>query len=82
VKANYYVSDENSARRQPFLETDGELLMGFKAPLLFKDSLPEKFSSKEKAIEDLILQIDEFEKYHQTNKIGNYPLFGELNSEQ
>ena len=82
VKANYYVSDEKAARRKPFLETNSELQMGFRAPILSEDPIPEKFSSKEKAIQDLLHQIDKFEKYHQQNRLENHPFFGELNSEQ
>jgi len=82
VKANYYVSDEKAARRQPFLETENELQIGFRAPVLAESSLEVKFATKEASIADLLLQINDFKKHHLENKIENHPFFGELNSEQ
>ena len=78
VIAKEFVSDEKTARRKPFLDTDGELQIGFKAPMLSEEPYPVKFDSLNESIEDLLLQIKNFEEYFKTPKIVNHPFFGEL----
>ncbi|WGH75357.1 hydroxymethylglutaryl-CoA reductase, degradative [Tenacibaculum tangerinum] len=82
-KVDIYVSDEKSARRKPFLHTDNELQVGFKAPFLSEAPTPLKFSSMEEAIEDLIEQVQLFEKVFTENpeKTVVHPFFGALNYE-
>ncbi|WP_299062441.1 hydroxymethylglutaryl-CoA reductase, degradative [uncultured Polaribacter sp.] len=78
VDADYYVSDEKSARRKPFLNTQGELQVGFKAPLLSEEPNEMKFNSIGEAINDLFIQIDSFKLHFKTAKAENHPFFGEL----
>ncbi|PQJ69286.1 hydroxymethylglutaryl-CoA reductase, degradative [Polaribacter butkevichii] len=78
VAADYYVSDEKSARRKPFLNTEGELQVGFKAPLLSEEPNDLKFNSVGEAINDLFIQIDDFKIHFETAKAENHPFFGEL----
>ena len=78
VAADYYVSDEKSARRKPFLNTEGELQVGFKAPLLSEEPNALKFHSVGEAINDLFIQIDAFKTHFESVKAENHPFFGEL----
>ena len=82
IKMPATVTDEKAANRQPFLASDMELPEGFKAPMLAETPAKEKFATKEAAITDLLLQIDDFIKHHQENKKEHHPFFGELNSGQ
>jgi hydroxymethylglutaryl-CoA reductase len=81
VNADYYVSDEKSARRKPFLNTDGELQIGFKATMLSEEPNELKFNSMGTAINDLFIQIDHFNLHFKTAKAENHPFFGELDYE-
>lgn len=81
IKADYFVEDEKSKRRKAFLDTDGELQIGFKAPLLSEEPYPVKFDTIKKSIDDLILQIDTFQTHFKTAKTENHPFFGELDYE-
>ncbi|TYQ00457.1 3-hydroxy-3-methylglutaryl-coenzyme A reductase [Tenacibaculum adriaticum] len=79
-KVDSYVSEEKQARRRPYLNTDGELQVGFKAPFLSEDPTPLKFKSMDEAIEDLINQVNHFTKVftEDKNRIVVHPFFGEL----
>lgn len=81
IDADYYVSDEKSARRKPFLDTDGELHIGFRASILSDEPTAEKFDTIQEALDDLIQQITDFETHFKTTKIENHPFFGELDYE-
>ncbi|KGL58848.1 hydroxymethylglutaryl-CoA reductase [Polaribacter sp. Hel1_85] len=81
VDADYYVSDEKSARRKPFLNTEGELQVGFKTPILSEEPNELKFNSVGEAINDLFHQIDDFNTHFKTAKAENHPFFGELDYE-
>lgn len=78
-----YVSDEKSARRKPFLNSDSELQIGFKAPFLSEDPTPLKFNSMEEAVDDLIEQVQYFETVFNENPNRKvvHPFFGELDYE-
>ncbi len=78
VDADYFVSDEKSARRKPFLNTEGELQVGFKAPMLSEEPNEMKFDSVGEALNDLFNQIDNFVTHFETSKSENHPFFGEL----
>ncbi len=78
VDAGYYVSDEKAARRKPFLNTDGELQIGFKATMLSEKPNELKFNSMGTAINDLFIQLDHFNLHFETAKAENHPFFGEL----
>lgn len=82
-KVDMYVSDEKSARRKPFLHTDNELQVGFKAPFLSEDPTPLNFNSMEEAIDDLLKQVQFFEKVftENPNRTVVHPFFGELDYE-
>ncbi|UAM98709.1 hydroxymethylglutaryl-CoA reductase, degradative [Polaribacter litorisediminis] len=79
-----YVSDEKTARRKPFLNTENELQTGFKASFLSDESNALKFSSIPLAIEDLINQLELFLKVFTADKNRTivHPFFGELNFEE
>lgn len=81
INADYFVEDEKSKRRKAFLDTDGELQIGFKAPLLSEEPIPEKFDTIQDSLDDLLLQIDDFTTHFKTVKIENHPFFGELDFE-
>jgi hydroxymethylglutaryl-CoA reductase len=81
INADYYVSDEKTARRKPFLDTDRELHIGFRASILSDEPTPEKFKSIQEAIEDLVQQIQDFCLHFKDNKTENHPFFGELDFE-
>ena len=57
-----FVEDEKSARRKPFLNTDNELQIGFRASFLSEEPSDLKFDTIDKAIDDLIYQINCFVK--------------------
>ena len=78
VAADDYVSSEKSSKRKPFLDTDGELQVGFKASMLSEEPNELKFNSVEEAINDLCIQIDNFKTHFETTKAENHPFFGEL----
>ncbi|OSY87478.1 hydroxymethylglutaryl-CoA reductase [Tenacibaculum holothuriorum] len=83
IDTGIFVSDEKSARRKPFLDTDGEIQAGFKAPMLSEEPYPAKYSSIEESINDLFTQIDTFETYFKENPNNSitHPFFGELDYE-
>jgi hydroxymethylglutaryl-CoA reductase len=81
IDADYYVSDEKSARRKPFLNTEGELQVGFKATMLSEEPSELKFNSVGEAINDLFIQMDNFNLHFKTVKAENHPFFGELDFE-
>lgn len=78
LTADYFVSDEKSSRRKPFLDTESELEIGFKASILSNEPNKEKFDTIEAAIKDLVAQIREFESHYKKNTTENHPFFGEL----
>lgn len=82
-QVNAFVSDEKSARRKPFLDTENELEIGFKPNLLAEEPALEKFETIEEAIEDLITQVKIFVKVFEENpsKLVVHPFFGELDFE-
>ena len=81
INADHYVSDEKSARRKPFLDTEDELQIGFRASILSDEPTPEKFETIEKALNNLIAEIKNFEVHFKTEKVENHPFFGELDYE-
>ncbi|MGJ8745763.1 DUF1569 domain-containing protein [Polaribacter sp.] len=81
IDADYYVSDEKTTRRKPFLDTDEELHIGFRASILSDEPTPEKFNNIEEAITDLKEQIANFVTHFKTAKSENHPFFGELDYE-
>nr|WP_299054954.1 DUF1569 domain-containing protein [uncultured Polaribacter sp.] len=80
IAANHFVEEEKSKRRKTFLDTEEELQIGFKAPLLSEEPTPVKFESIEIAIEDLVSQIIVFQNHFKTAKTENHPFFGELDN--
>ena len=80
-KVDVFMSDEKTERRKPFLDTEGELQVGFKASFLSEKPVPEKFSSLAEAIEDLLVQVEKFEQVFAEDKglIVVHPFFGSLN---
>jgi len=81
VRADFYVSDEKTTRRKPFLNTEGELQIGFKMKTLSEEPTELKFNSVGEAINDLFIQIDGFNTHFKTVKSENHPFFGELDYE-
>nr|WP_254712595.1 DUF1569 domain-containing protein [Polaribacter haliotis] len=81
VNADFFVEDGKSARRKAFLNTDGELKVGFKAPMLSEEPIPAKFSTIKESINDLFFQIEAFQDHFKTAKNENHPFFGELDYE-
>lgn len=79
-KVDVFVSDEKTARRKPFLNTDNELQIGFQASFLAEDPIALKFNSIEEAITDLINQIAFFVQVfsEDKNRVVVHPFFGEL----
>ncbi|WP_445748786.1 hydroxymethylglutaryl-CoA reductase, degradative [Polaribacter sp.] len=75
-----FVSDEKSARRKPFLDSENELEIGFKPNLLAEEPNPLQFNSIQEAIDDLVFQISYFVKVFEENptKTVLHPFFGEL----
>ncbi|APG65327.1 hydroxymethylglutaryl-CoA reductase, degradative [Tenacibaculum todarodis] len=82
-RVDSYVSDEKQARRKPYLNTEGELQVGFKAPFLAEDPTELKFNSMEEAINDLMKQVVIFEAVFakDKNRTVVHPFFGELDYE-
>jgi hydroxymethylglutaryl-CoA reductase len=82
-KVDVYVSDEKTARRKPFLNTENELQTGFKASFLADETNALKFESMHLAIEDLIHQLELFVKVFTSdqNRTIVHPFFGELDFE-
>ena len=78
-----FVSDEKMARRKPFLNTENELEIGFKATLFLEQPNSFQFISMQQAIDDLISQLQLFIKVFEENPSRTvvHPFFGELNFE-
>ncbi|WP_240614599.1 DUF1569 domain-containing protein [Polaribacter filamentus] len=78
---NRFVSDEKTARRKPFLNTDAELQIGFKASFLEEEPNELKFNSIQEAIDDLLGQVAIFVKVFTDDdkRTVVHPFFGELN---
>ncbi|CAL2102702.1 Hydroxymethylglutaryl-CoA reductase [Tenacibaculum sp. 190130A14a] len=78
-----FVSEEKSTRRKPFLDTENEIQVGFKAPMLSEEPYPVKFDTIQESINDLFSQIDRFESFFKENpnKAIVHPFFGELDYE-
>jgi hydroxymethylglutaryl-CoA reductase len=78
-----FISDEKSARRKPFLNTENELQIGFKASFLAEEPSDLKFNSIEEAIGDLVYQIEIFVKVFKYDKSRTvtHPFFGALDFE-
>lgn len=81
IGANYFVSDEKMKRRKPFLDSEKELSIGFRASILSDEPTPEKFDTINDAIEDLVVQIQDFEAHFKDDTTENHPFFGELDYE-
>jgi hydroxymethylglutaryl-CoA reductase len=77
---NTFVSDEKSARRKPFLNTDAELQTGFKASFLAEEPNALKFKSIQEAIDDLVNQVALFVKVFKFDATRTivHPFFGDL----
>ena len=82
-KVDTFVSDEKTARRKPFLNTENELQMGFKASFLAEEPSEFKFNSIKEAIDNLINEIAFFVKVFKEdeNRKVVHPFFGELDFE-
>ena len=82
-KVDTFVSDEKANRRKPFLNTDNEIQVGFKASFLSEEPIPLKFNSMQEAIDDLITQIVFFQEIfrEEKNRSITHPFFGDLNDE-
>ena len=78
-----YVSDEKTARRKPFLNTENELQTGFKASFLSDEPIGLNFSSIHLAIDDLLHQLELFVKVftEDEHKTVVHPFFGSLDFE-
>ena len=81
INAHEFVSEEKSARRKAFLNTENELQIGFKASILSEEPTPVKFKNLKESINDLVFQIQDFENYFKIQKVENHPFFGELDYE-
>ena len=81
---NVFVSDEKTARRKPFLQTENELQTGFRASFIADEPSKLKFSSIENAIDDLLYQVQSFLLIFKQDKNRTvvHPFFGELNFEE
>ncbi len=81
VKTGLFVSDDKTARRKPFLDTDNELSQGFRPSFLSDEPNALQFESLTEAIDDLVLQVKKFENYYKVNPKAKivHPFFGELN---
>ena len=82
-RVNVFVSDEKTARRKPFLNTENELQRGFRASFLSDEPSKLKFKTIDIAIDDLRYQLQVFiEAFKQDeNRTVVHPFFGELNFE-
>ena len=78
-----YVSEDKSARRKPFLDTENELQIGFKASFLSEEPKKAMFNSIEGSIDDLIRQLEKFVTVfnEDKNRTVVHPFFGELDFE-
>ena len=78
-----YVSEDKSARRKPFLDTENELQVGFKASFLSEEPKKAMFNSIEGSIDDLIRQLEKFVTVfnEDKNRTVVHPFFGELDFE-
>ena len=78
-----FVEDEKSERRKPFLNTDNELQIGFRASFLSEEPSDLKFDTMDKAIDDLIYQINHFVNVFTEDTLRTvvHPFFGELDFE-
>ncbi|AUC14099.1 hydroxymethylglutaryl-CoA reductase, degradative [Tenacibaculum sp. SZ-18] len=82
-KVDIFVDDEKAARRKPFLNTENELQLGFKASFLSENPTPLKFNSIEEAINDLINQVNIFFEVFEKDpsRTITHPFFGDLDFE-
>ena len=82
-KIDSFVSDEKTNRRKPFLNSDNEIQVGFKASFLSEEPSPLKFDSMQEAIDDLITQIVFFQEIfkEEKNRKITHPFFGELDGD-
>lgn len=78
-----FVTDEKSARRKPFLDSENELQMGFRASYLSDGPAELKFNSIKEAIDDLDYQVQQFVMVFkkEEDRTVVHPFFGELNFE-
>ncbi len=79
-QVDVFVSEEKEARRKPFLNSENELQIGFKAPFLSEQPEPLLFNSLSEAIDDLIQQVNLFKNIFEKNpnRTVVHPFFGEL----
>lgn len=82
-KIDVFVTDEKSARRKPFLDSENELQMGFRAAYLSDGPAKLKFNSIKEAIDDLDYQVQQFVRVFkkEEDRIVVHPFFGELDFE-
>ena len=82
-KVDILVADEKMARRKPFLNSENELQMGFKASFLSEEPNKLKFNSIEEATDNLLDEIAVFVKVFREdeNRKVVHPFFGELDFE-
>ena len=78
-----FVSEEKNKRRKPFLNTDNELQVGFRASFLSDNPVSLKFDSIKDAIDDLIHQTKYFFEVFEKDPTRTviHPFFGELDFE-
>ena len=78
-----FVTDEKSARRKPFLDSENELQMGFRASYLSDGPAELKFNSIKEAIDDLDYQVQQFVMVFkkEEDRTVVHPFFGELDFE-
>lgn len=78
-----FVTDEKSARRKPFLDSENELQMGFRAAYLSDAPAKLKFNSIKEAIDDLDYQVQKFVMVFkkEEDRTVVHPFFGELDFE-
>jgi hydroxymethylglutaryl-CoA reductase len=81
VNADFFVEEEKSARRRPFLNTENELQVGFKASMLAEEPYLAKFATINDSIDDLVKQVDAFQQHFKIVKSENHPFFGDLDYE-
>ncbi|MDX6746494.1 hydroxymethylglutaryl-CoA reductase, degradative [Polaribacter sp. PL03] len=80
VAADSFVDEDKSQRRKLFLNTEAELQVGFKSSMLSEEPYPVKFTTIKESVDDLVLQIDNFEAHFKIVTSENHPFFGELDS--
>jgi hydroxymethylglutaryl-CoA reductase len=78
-----FVSEDKSARRKVFLDTENELQIGFKASFLSEEPKELLFNSIDESIVDLIHQLEKFVSVfaEDKNRTMVHPFFGELDVE-